>query len=151
MPLRHALGGSTSGRLRPSGQNYINQYKNIGICALRTPERTSSRSALRMPDCHDCQAGTEEIEGLWVIPGEKEDGFNWIFMSVQSVRDWRKGGLERDGHSAQSAIDVIDKEYPIWKNPNLLAHHKCQAEGTPKNLSAFLRPVVSTTLVPVHR
>jgi hypothetical protein len=113
VPLRHALGGSTSGRSRPSGKNYINQYKNIGICAVRTLERTSSRFALRMPDCHDCQAGTEEIVGRWVILGEKEDGFNWIFMCIQCVRDWRQRGLERDGHSPRSAIEILDKEYPL--------------------------------------
>ena len=113
MPLRHALGRSTSGRLRPSGQNYINKYKNIGICALRTPERTSNRPELTMPDCHDCQVGTQENAGRWVILGEKEDGFDWIFMCIQCVRDWRKRGLERDGHSAQSAIEILDKEYPL--------------------------------------
>jgi hypothetical protein len=66
-----------------------------------------------MPDCHDCQAGTEEIVGRWVILGEKEDGFNWIFMCIQCVRDWRQRGLERDGHSPQSAIEILDKEYPL--------------------------------------
>ena len=66
-----------------------------------------------MPDCHDCQTSTEETAGRWVILGGKEDGFDWIFMCIHCVRDWRERGLEREGHSVQSAIEILDKEYAL--------------------------------------
>ena len=66
-----------------------------------------------MPDCHDCQTSTEETAGRWVILGGKEDGFDWIFMCIHCVRDQRKRGLEREGHSVQSAIEILDKEYAL--------------------------------------
>ena len=66
-----------------------------------------------MPDCHDCQKSTEETVGRWVILGGKEDGFDWIFMCIHCVRDWRERGLEREGHSVQSAIEILDKEYAL--------------------------------------
>ena len=66
-----------------------------------------------MPDCHDCQKSTEETVGRWVILGGKEGGFDWIFMCIHCVRDWRKRGLEREGHSVQSVIEILDKEYAL--------------------------------------
>jgi hypothetical protein len=51
--------------------------------------------------------------GRWVILGGKEDGFDWIFMCIHCVRDWRKRGLEREGHSVQSVIEILDKEYAL--------------------------------------
>ena len=66
-----------------------------------------------MPDCHDCQTSTEETVGRWVILGGKEGGFDWIFMCIHCVRDWRKRGLEREGHSVQSVIEILDKEYAL--------------------------------------
>jgi hypothetical protein len=66
-----------------------------------------------MPDCHDCQISIEETVGRWVILGGKEDGFDWIFICIHCVRDWRKRGLERDCHSVKSAIEILDKEYAL--------------------------------------
>ena len=37
-----------------------------------------------MPDCHDCQVGTQENAGRWVILGEKEDGLTG-FLCVSSA------------------------------------------------------------------
>jgi hypothetical protein len=62
--------------------------------------------------CHDCQTGADETTGRWIILGEKKDGFRWIFMCIQCVRDWRQRGLEREGYSSKSAIEILDKEYP---------------------------------------
>ena len=66
-----------------------------------------------MPVCHDCQTNVEEAKGRWVILGVKEDGFEWIFMCIQFVRDWRKRGLEREGYSIRNVKETLDKEYPL--------------------------------------
>ncbi len=84
MPLCHALGRSTSGRLRTSGQDDIYQYKNIGICALRTPERTSGRSALGClrETMRSSQTSVSHLEGtslLWFPLMEKT---RWFQKSV---------------------------------------------------------------------
>ena len=66
-----------------------------------------------MPVCHDCQTNVEEAKGRWVILGVEEDGFEWIFMCIQCVRDWRKRGLEREGYSIRNVKETLDKEYPL--------------------------------------
>ena len=45
--------------------------------------------------------------------GQNKEGFDWIFLCLHCIRDWRKRGLESQGHSAEAIKDILDKEYPI--------------------------------------
>ena len=47
------------------------------------------------------------------IIGKKKDGFEWIFLCLQCVRDWRQRGLEREGTPAEDIEAILDKEYPF--------------------------------------
>ena len=47
--------------------------------------------------CKECEKNVDELNGRSVIVGKKKDGFDWIFLCLQCVRDWRQRGLERDG------------------------------------------------------
>ena len=63
--------------------------------------------------CHECRLKAGEKAGRWIILGEKEGGFEWIFLCIQCVRDWRKRGLEREGYSPKIVTALLDKEYPL--------------------------------------
>tara|TARA_X000001036_G_C20377894_1_gene683342 strand:- start:501 stop:713 length:213 start_codon:yes stop_codon:yes gene_type:complete len=63
--------------------------------------------------CKECQENVEEINGRSVIIGERGDGFDWIFLCIQCVRDWRQRGLEREGNSPKDIKLKLDKEYPF--------------------------------------
>ena len=63
--------------------------------------------------CHECQTGAAETAGRWIILGEKQNGFEWAFMCIHCVRDWRKRGLDREGHSDTRTTAILDKEYPL--------------------------------------
>ena len=46
--------------------------------------------------------------------GEGEDtGFQWSFLCIQCVRDWRERGLKREGLPHEEVLERLDKEYPI--------------------------------------
>ena len=66
--------------------------------------------------CKECEAAVEENNGRWTIVGEKDDGFDWMFLCIQCVRDWRQRGLEREGHSSKEIAVQLDKEYPITQS-----------------------------------
>ena len=68
-----------------------------------------------MPECRECSNNTEESAGRWVILGEKPngEGFDWIFLCIQCVRDWKQRGLEREGRSSEEIREALDKSYPI--------------------------------------
>ena len=66
--------------------------------------------------CKECEAVVEEDDGRWTIVGEKDDGFDWMFLCIQCVRDWRQCGLERDGHLSKEIAVQLDKEYPITQS-----------------------------------
>ncbi|MAV88729.1 MAG: hypothetical protein CMM67_10865 [Rhodospirillaceae bacterium] len=63
--------------------------------------------------CKECQQNVEEINGRSVIIGERLDGFEWIFLCIHCVRDWRQRGLEREGNSPEDIKIKLDKEYPV--------------------------------------
>ena len=63
--------------------------------------------------CRECEAAVEEENGRWTILGEKEDGFDWMFLCIQCVRDWRQRGLEREALSDQEVLLQLDKEDPL--------------------------------------
>ena len=65
--------------------------------------------------CRECEAAVEEENGRWTIMGEKEDGFDWMFLCIQCVRDWRQRGLEREGLSCKEINVQLNKEYPVGK------------------------------------
>ena len=65
--------------------------------------------------CRECEAAVEEENGRWTIIGEKEDGFDWMFLCIQCVRDWRQRGLEREGLLSMEINVQLDKEYPVGK------------------------------------
>jgi hypothetical protein len=63
--------------------------------------------------CHECEKLSEDKKGRWLILDEKEKGFDWMFLCIQCVRDWRERGLGREGlHSKEIAVQ-LDKEYPL--------------------------------------
>ena len=64
----------------------------------------------------ECEAAVEEENGRWTIVGEKEDGFDWMFLCIQCVRDWRQRGLEREGLLSKEINVQLDKEYPVGKD-----------------------------------
>ena len=66
--------------------------------------------------CKECQENVDEVEGRLVIVGKREDGFDWIFLCIQCVRDWRQRGLEREGNSPEAIKIKLDKEYPFLNN-----------------------------------
>ena len=66
-----------------------------------------------MPVCHNCEDTTQEASGRWIILGERKGGFEWGFMCIQCIRDWRKRGLARAGYSPQKIQATLDHEYPL--------------------------------------
>lgn len=63
--------------------------------------------------CQECEATVEEDSGRWLILNEnKKEGFEWMFLCIRCVRDWRKRGLEREGLSYEEVVLQLDKEYP---------------------------------------
>jgi hypothetical protein len=66
-----------------------------------------------MPTCRECETNAAESAGRWVIFNEKDNGFDWIFMCIQCVRDWRRRGLEREGNSSGTIQESLDREYPL--------------------------------------
>ena len=63
--------------------------------------------------CKECQKNVNELEGRSVIIGKNKDGFEWIFLCLQCVRDWRQRGLEREGTPPEDIEAILDKEYPF--------------------------------------
>ena len=64
--------------------------------------------------CKECDATVEEDSGRWLILDQNEEcGFDWMFLCIQCVRDWRQRGLEREGHSSKEIAVQLDGEYPI--------------------------------------
>ena len=61
----------------------------------------------------ECQKNVDELEGRSVILGKKKDDFEWIFLCLQCVRDWRQRGLEREEVPAEDIEAILDKEYPF--------------------------------------
>ncbi len=61
--------------------------------------------------CKECQKNVDELEGRSVILGKKKDDFEWIFLCLQCVRDWRQRGLEREEVPAEDIEAILDKEY----------------------------------------
>ena len=68
-----------------------------------------------MPECRECSTKTEESAGRWVILGEKPyaEGFDWMFLCLQCVRDCRRRGLEREDRSSEEIRVALNKSYPI--------------------------------------
>ena len=64
--------------------------------------------------CRECAARVAEDNGKWLILHQLEgEGFEWMFLCIQCVRDWRERGLKREGLSAKDVLLRLDKEYPI--------------------------------------
>ena len=64
--------------------------------------------------CKECDATVEEDSGRWLILDQsKDDGFDWMFLCIQCVRDWRQRGLERVRRSDNEIAVQLDGEYPI--------------------------------------
>ena len=59
--------------------------------------------------CKECQKNVDELEGRSVILGKKKDDFEWIFLCLQCVRDWRQRGLEREEVPAEDIEAILDK------------------------------------------
>jgi len=55
----------------------------------------------------------EEKKGRWLILGEREKGFDWMFLCIQCVRDWRARGLGREGLSSKEIAVRLDMDYPL--------------------------------------
>ena len=66
--------------------------------------------------CHECEKLSEDKKGRWLILDKKEKGFDWMFLCIQCVRDWRERGLEREGLSSTEILAQLDKEYPLNKH-----------------------------------
>ena len=66
--------------------------------------------------CKECDATVEENSGRWLILDQsKDDGFGWMFLCIQCVRDWRQRGLERERLSDNEIAVQLDGEYPRTK------------------------------------
>ena len=64
--------------------------------------------------CTECQGIKLENDGRWLILDDsKDEGFDWVFLCIQCVRDWRRRGLEREGLSCKDVQVQLDKEYPL--------------------------------------
>lgn len=66
--------------------------------------------------CRECNAGVDEEDVRWTIVGEKDVGFDWLFLCIQCVRDWRQRGLEREGLSDKEIAVQLEKEHPITQS-----------------------------------
>jgi hypothetical protein len=62
--------------------------------------------------CRECGVVVDEDDGRLVIIGENSEGFEWIFLCLSCVREWRRRGLERHGLSSQDIAKQLDAEYP---------------------------------------
>ena len=80
---------------------------------FRTKEERLNVMAIEK--CHECEKMVEEKKGRWLILGEKENSFDWMFLCIQCVRDWRERGLEREELSDTEIVAQLDKEYPLNK------------------------------------
>ena len=65
--------------------------------------------------CRECAAIVDETTGRWLILDQSKEGFEWMFLCIECVRDWRKRGLEREGLTDQEVLLQLDKEYPVGK------------------------------------
>ena len=63
--------------------------------------------------CHECEKLSEDKKGRWLILDGKEKGFDWLFLCIQCVRDWRERGLGREGLQSKEIAVQLDKEYPL--------------------------------------
>ena len=70
-------------------------------------------SVVAVEKCHECEKMAEEKKGRWLILGEKEKGFDWMFLCIQCVRNWRARGLGREGLSSKEIAVELDKDYPL--------------------------------------
>ena len=66
-----------------------------------------------MLSCHECEKTCEEKLGRQVIVGQNSEGFDWIFLCLNCIRDWRQRGLKSEGYSAKVIQDILNKEYPM--------------------------------------
>ncbi len=66
-----------------------------------------------MPTCHECEKTCEEELGRQVIVGQNSEGFDWIFLCLNCIRDWRQRGLKSEGYSRKVIQDILNKEYPM--------------------------------------
>ncbi len=63
--------------------------------------------------CRECATTVEEDSGRWLLLDQsKEEGFEWMFLCIQCVRDWRLRGLEREGLTQEEVLLQLNKEYP---------------------------------------
>lgn len=65
-----------------------------------------------MPVCNNCEKDTEEVFGRWVVLNNEPSHFDWSFLCIGCVRDWRRRGLERDGVGENEIKTVLDREFP---------------------------------------
>ena len=66
-----------------------------------------------MPTCHEFEKTCEEKLGRQVIVGQNSEGFDWIFLCLNCIRDWRQRGLKSEGYSPKVIQDILNKEYPM--------------------------------------
>lgn len=66
--------------------------------------------------CSECNLAATEEDGRWTIIGEKRDGFEWIFLCIICIREWRQRGLKRTGMSSKELQKQLDLEYPLPKH-----------------------------------
>ena len=62
--------------------------------------------------CHECAHVVDEDLGRWVIVGENDSGFEWMFLCIFCVREWRQRSLERQGLSLDDINERLNEEYP---------------------------------------
>ena len=70
--------------------------------------------------CQECQAKVDEASGRLIIleqddpvAGGEETRFNWSFLCIQCIRDWRERGLKRQGLPPDKVLEQLDHEYPF--------------------------------------
>ena len=77
--------------------------------------RLFTTKIIPVAECRECEARVDEIAGYWVILGEKPDGdgFDWMFLCLPCVRDWKRRGLEREGHATADISTMLDQSHPL--------------------------------------
>ena len=93
-----------SSAIRPIFETYINSVSNYLFWF--------ECEGIPMCTCYECKNNCKETDGRWVILGENNDGFDWMFLCISCIRDWRQRGLQGENLSPDAIKTILNKEYP---------------------------------------
>ena len=96
------------------------------ISGAELPAVNTKMTQQQQKQCDECSALVDETKGRMVIldqespktSGERDSdggGFQWSFLCIHCVRDWRERGLRREGLSPEETLKRLETEFPILK------------------------------------